>query len=359
LKIFLILLASLLLIYLVLLYEPLPGNEMKDEYFTQFKLRDTQIPIFYSPIYNMSFLGIEKLHPFDSKKYGRIFHILTRKGIIQEDQVVEPSRPTRDILLKIHTEQYLESLKNARKLAHITEIGLIALMPWRITHKRVLVPMLHATGGTILAAKAALDRGWAINLGGGYHHASSDNGGGFCVFADITLSIKNLQESEPRVQKIMIIDLDAHQGNGYARDFLDHENVFILDMYNRFIYPNDEFAKRGVDLKVELDPYIEDDKYLSLLSKALSLAFKKFSPDIIYYNAGTDLMLGDPLGLMKISPSGIIKRDEMVFKKALTHKVPIVMLLSGGYQRANAPVIAESIKNLLSIINKEGKRKLY
>lgn len=342
--------AVLVLGYMLLQFVPLSGREMSEDTLKDFRLRKDQIPIFYSPHYNISFWGLEKLHPFDSKKYGRIYNILTEWGSIKAEQVVEPMRPSRELLLTVHSEDYLERLKSPKKLAEITELGIVTLSPWRITHRKVLVPMLYATGGSILSAKAALDRGWAINLGGGYHHAYASDGGGFCIFADISLSIKYLLKSEDRVKKVMIIDLDAHQGNGHERDFMNRKDIFIMDMYNHRIYPNDEAAKKGIDLKVELEMHVKDNDYLYLLEEGLSKAFEAFSPDIIYYIAGTDIMSGDPLGLMSVSPQGIIKRDQMVFQRALKNKVPIVMLLAGGYQQANAPVIAQSIQNLLTFL---------
>lgn len=342
-----ILLSGLLFFYLLVIIVSVRKQEMNLEDYKNFKLRKDQLPIFYSPKYNISFWGLEKLHPFDSKKYKRIFDILVENKTLKKIQVVEPSQPTRDILLKVHSDDYLQSLKSAQKLARILELGFVSFLPYFLTYRKILTPMLYATGGTMLAPKAALERGWAINLGGGFHHAHAANGGGFCVYADITLAIHFLLETQPSVRKVMIIDLDAHQGNGHERDFIDHENVFIFDMYNKDIYPFDFEAKRGIDLNVELDPYIQDENYLPLLKSSLEEALRKFNPDIIFYNAGTDILEGDLLGLMNISRLGIIQRDEMVFRSALDRKIPIVMLLSGGYQKSNAPVIAQSIENLI------------
>jgi histone deacetylase 11 len=198
---------------------------------------------------------------------------------------------------------------------------------------------------------AAMERGWAINLGGGFHHASADDGGGFCFYSDIALGIKVLRSSTRCPEKIMIIDLDAHQGNGYERDFLQDESIYILDMYNAAVYPNDIKAKLAIDRNIELNSGIGDVDYLDRLSKEMELAFEDFTPGLIFYNAGTDIMTGDPLGRMNISERGIIARDEMVFSKALSEKVPIVMLLSGGYQKENAAVIAKSIHNILKIVS--------
>jgi len=124
----------------------------------------------------------------------------------------------------------------------------------------------------------------------------------------------------------------------------------ILGYIFLHIYPNDIKARLAIDRNVELSSGIGDIDYLDRLAGELELAFRDFAPDLIIYNAGTDILAGDPLGRMNISEQGIIDRDEMVFRKALSKKVPIVMLLSGGYQKENAAVIAKSIENILQIM---------
>lgn len=197
-----------------------------------------------------------------------------------------------------------------------------------------------------MAGKLAVDRGWAINVGGGFHHCSSDKGGGFCAYADITLAIKFLFERVEGISRATIIDLDAHQGNGHERDFLDDRRVFIMDVYNRYIYPGDGYAKRAIKRKVELDWGTEDDEYLQKVELHSEGALNEVRPDIIVYNAGTDILDGDPLGGLAISPQGIIKRDEIVFRAARRRGIPILMVTSGGYQKKTARIIADSIINL-------------
>ena len=350
---FTILICSLpFLVYVGLHVYPydLSGEEAEEKYYIEYRLPGEMLPIFYRDEYNIKFWGIEKLHPFDSRKYGKVFHRLVESNVIQADRVVHPSKPKRDVLLKLHTDRYLKSLEISGNIARIAEVFPLRYLPWRLLHTRILNPMLYATGGTILAARAALERGWAINLGGGFHHASADNGGGFCFYDDIALGVKILRSGSLNPIKIMIVDLDAHQGNGYEKDFLKDDSIYILDMYNADIYPNDIKAKLSIDRNIELRSGIGDSDYLDRLAKELEQAFGDFAPDLIIYNAGTDIMAGDPLGGMNISEQGIIQRDEMVFRMALSKKVPIVMLLSGGYRKENAAVIAKSIENILRII---------
>ncbi|KAG0462808.1 hypothetical protein HPP92_021284 [Vanilla planifolia] len=194
------------------------------------------------------------------------------------------------------------------------------------------------------AAKLAFERGWSINVGGGFHHCSANKGGGFCAYADISLCIK-YAFVRLNISRVIIIDLDAHQGNGHATDFCD-ERVYILDMYNSEIYPLDYEARRYIDQKLELVSGTRTQEYLELLDKALKVAKNKFDPELVIFNAGTDILDGDPLGNLKVSPDGVVMRDEMVFRFAKEASIPIVMLTSGGYTKFSARVIADSIINL-------------
>ncbi|XP_075370267.1 histone deacetylase 11 isoform X2 [Mycteria americana] len=273
-------------------------------------------PIVYSPDYNITFMGLEKLHPFDAGKWGKVINFLKEEKLIADDLIVQAREATDEDLLVVHTRRYLNKLK---------------------------------------AGKLAVDRGWAINVGGGFHHCSSDKGGGFCAYADITLAIKFLFERVQGVSKATIIDLDAHQGNGHERDFMDDHRVYIMDAYNRYIYPGDGFAKRAIKRKVELEWGTEDTEYLQKVHTHVEGALNELKPDIIIYNAGTDILDGDPLGGLAISPQGIVKRDEVVFKAARRRRIPILMVTSGGYQKRTARIIADSILNLhnLGLIDKE------
>ncbi|XP_065850207.1 histone deacetylase 2 isoform X2 [Euphorbia lathyris] len=292
----------------------------------------SKVPLIYSPAYDIAFLGIEKLHPFDSSKWGRVCRFLIKDGELDKTSIVEPLEASNDDLLVVHSESYLNSLKNSRNVAMIIEVG-----------------------GTILAAKLAKEQGWAINVGGGFHHCSSEKGGGFCAYADISLCIHYAFELlnisrfgciSPSTYRVMIIDLDAHQGNGHEMDFSNDSQVYILDMYNSGIYPFDYEARRYIDQKVEVVSGTKTDEYLKKLDEALEVAGHMFVPELVVYNAGTDILDGDPLGRLKVSPEGVTARDEKVFKFARDRNAPLVMLTSGGYMKTSARVIADSILNL-------------
>lgn len=306
-----------------------------------------QLPIIYRKEYNVKFCGLEKLHPFDTKKWGNIFKILSDSGMISKKTVVMPNEAKKEHLLMVHKKKYLKSLKCSFKVARIAEVAPLVLIPNCLVQKAYLRPMRYQTGGSILAGKLALDRGWSINIGGGFHHCSASKGGGFCVYADITLLIHFLLYYFPKqVQRVMIVDLDAHQGNGYENDFKDNDSVYIMDVYNKWIYPKDLKAKQAIRKNVPLDYYIDDENYLRIVKKSLLDALKEFPPDLLVYNAGTDILAGDRLGGLSVTEDGIIVRDEFVFHQAISRKIPIVMLTSGGYQKKTARIIANSILNL-------------
>ncbi|KJE95646.1 histone deacetylase 11, variant [Capsaspora owczarzaki ATCC 30864] len=261
--------------------------------FRQFQLPAAMLPVFYSEAYNMGFGGIEKVlspHPFDATKYRGVFKHL-RAGPLASAfapaRIMAPPAVASDQdLLIAHSEEYLRSLKSSTTVAHIAEVITLAVLPIFMVNYGIVTPQRTMTSGTAFAAKAAMQAGWAINVGGGFHHASCNEGGGFCIFADISFAIKLLMREG--LQRAMIVDLDAHQGNGHENDFAqDKDRVYILDVYNRDIYPGDRKAKSGMSLNVPVSSGIADAEYLQTVNESLDQALAQFSPDLIVYNAGT------------------------------------------------------------------------
>ncbi|KAF5185940.1 Histone deacetylase [Thalictrum thalictroides] len=310
-----------------------------------FEVPLSKVPLIYSSSYDIAFFGIEKLHPFDSSKWGRICQFLIKDGVLEKKWIVEPLEASKDDLLVVHSESYLKSLKSSLEVSIIMEVPPVALLPNCVVQQKALYPFRKQVGGTILAAKLAKERGWAINVGGGFHHCCAEKGGGFCAYADISICI-HFAFIQLNISRVMIIDLDAHQGNGHERDFSKDGRVFILDVYNPEIYPYDLEARKYIDQKVEVVTGTTTDVYLERLDKALEVAGSMFDPELVVYNAGTDILDGDPLGRLKISPDGVVSRDEKVFRFAKDKKIPLVMVTSGGYMKSSARVIADSIVNL-------------
>jgi histone deacetylase 11 len=307
-----------------------------------------KVPVVYSDAYNIRFYGVEKLHPFDCTKNQRVYEDLLSRGFFKEEDIARPAGPVSEEDLKtVHTDFHLENIASSTNyLSYIFELPILNFIPASVTNKLLITPMKHQMQGTVMAGQLAAEFGWAINLGGGMHHGHRERGEGFCPFADITLSINKLRESHPDIKKIMVIDLDAHQGNGHERDFFFDQDVFTMDFYNVREYPGDDTAKRKIDWKEELAPFTRDEEYLGKLSHAFNKIAETYKPDAVYYIAGTDILAGDKVGRLDLTPEGVIKRDEMVFDFAFKSKAPIVMMFGGGYQKNNAKVIADSMANL-------------
>ncbi|XP_020583632.1 histone deacetylase 2 isoform X2 [Phalaenopsis equestris] len=265
-----------------------------------FNVAPSKVAVIYSPSYDIAFLGIEKLHPFDSSKWGRICQFLTNEHALDENSIVEPFEASKDDLLVVHPESYLDRLKSSVNVSMIIEVPPVAMLPNCLVQQKVLHPFRLQVGGSILAAKLAKERGWAINVGGGFHHCSAEKGGGFCVYADITLCVQ-YAFVRLNISRVMIIDLDAHQGNGHETDFSNDRRVYIMDMYNSQIYPLDYEARRYIDQKIELVSGTRTKEYLEDLDRALEVARNQFDPELLVYNAGTDILDGDPLGRLKTS----------------------------------------------------------
>lgn len=335
--------------------------------------RKTKLPIVFHPKYDISFYGVEKLHPFDSKKYGKAFQYLKDNAGITDEQVVQPDMITEVELLQVHSQDYLDTLDQPTTVAEIAEMPILGYVPQCLQRcllqNCLLVPMKYATKGTILAAELAIKKGWAINLSGGYHHAKADSGGGFCFFADIPLAIYYILDNYD-ISKVLIVDLDAHQGNGHESvcgEGKYSDSIDIFDMYNGQIYPNDKAAQKFITYKHPVKSGIRDKEYLGLLRTKLPEAIEKSKPDILVYNAGTDPLAGDPLGRMNISEKGMIERDEIVFRAAghgdaerEEPPIPVVMVLSGGYTKQSARLIGKSTHNILSnVLQVRGIRRYH
>ena len=189
---------------------------------------------------------------------------------------------------------YLLSLNYSLMVTKVIELPLCILPGW-LCRMLLLEPMACQSLGSVEAAVIAKHRGWAVNLGGGFHHASRNRGSGFCVYPDITF-VTHYMEKWYGMKKFMIIDLDAHQGNGHEHDHSDPTRHFIVDAYNHNIFPGDEPAKKNITSDINVRSFTTDDEFLRDVETSLKRAFDLFKPDFIIYNAGTDCMVGDPLG---------------------------------------------------------------
>ncbi|MGD9682579.1 MAG: histone deacetylase [Candidatus Obscuribacterales bacterium] len=308
-----------------------------------------RVPLIYSHRYNISAFGIERLHPFDGSKYRKIHDYLVKKGLRRPGDFLQPQGLEQEELELVHTGQYLRSLERSRKLARILEVPLLSSMPHALIDWRILKPMRLACSGTIQAARLALRHGLAINIGGGYHHAGGDRGGGFCVYADIPTAIASLRAAKPEL-KALIVDTDAHQGDGFASLAANDERTFVLDFFEDDIYP---FPKVEEDMAVPLPPGTTAGQYMKLLAAKLPEAIEKFRPDLIFYNAGSDVLSSDPLSRFQIEPEEMVSRDFFVVSTARKRNLPLAMVLAGGYSSESARAHALSIAKIISTFDRK------
>ncbi len=313
--------------------------------------------VVYSSHYNIGFYGLERLHPFDSRKYGRAWRQLRRRfGSSLRPLHVRPTRAAnREELLLIHTEAYLEQLHDSQYVANALEVPAVRHLPWRAIDYHVLRPMRWATRGTIGAAQQALAHGLAVNLSGGYHHAKPDRGEGFCIYADAAIAVASLRKQEllSKTTRIVCVDTDAHQGNGVCHTFMHDDRVFIFDIFNGGIYPCfDIEARQRIDCAVAITGTCTDAEYMAELQTRLPGFLNSVCNQpvgLAIYNAGTDILAGDPLGGLNISAATILARDLFVVGELGKRQIPTIMLLSGGYTRSSYQLVADSVIRLLQL----------
>jgi histone deacetylase 11 len=301
------------------------------------------VPLVYHPKYNITAFGFEKLHPFDGQKYKRIHAALIARGLRQAGDFIRPRPAKQADLLRLHTCGYLRSLRRVDVLARILEVPQVRRFPAWVINWRILRPMRYATGGTALACRLALEHGVAINLGGGYHHASADHGGGFCVYADVPLAVKTLHD-EGKIAAVLVVDLDAHQGNGTAAVFRGWSWAKILDLYQADIYP---VPKEPEDFPLAVGPGLTGSDYIEMVEDALIDALETVRPDLVVYNAGSDPFIDDPLASFRLAKSELVERDLLVVSLVRERSIPLAMVLSGGYSGQSWRIHADAIEDIL------------
>lgn len=268
-------------------------------------------------------------HLFPTDKYRLVREVLTIKGEFGVENFEEPQPATREQLEKFHTPDYLDKLEKNALTDEEREMLEMPFTPevyrWAVT----------TAGGTILAAKFALRDGVCCHLGGGFHHAYSDHGEALCVINDVGVAVKNMLD-EKVVNRILIIDLDLHQGNGTLAFFRDDPRVLCFSMHQENLYPD---PKEPGGINIGLREGTTDEEYLDYLAGATYSIFDEFQPDFVFYVAGADPYEGDLLGKLKLTINGLEQRDEKVFFEAVNRGIPIVSTAAGGYARRVEDVV--------------------
>jgi len=292
------------------------------------------------------------------KKYQEVYGYLRNTAGLKEDDFYCPQNKISDKdLSKIHDQDYLHSLMYTKSIVDVLNNSGFQVhwaLGWAFNstlQTYFLDPCRYAVAGTVLATQLALQKGWAINLSGGYHRAYSGKGDMLCFFNDIAMAIYTLRRDKTnRDLKVLVVNLDFHAGTGLAQICKNDKNTYMFDSYAEKISDKDkDLFREGYDFTHKLYHGIEDRAYINELTRELLLVIKKVKPGLIIYNAGTDIYKKDPLnkGEAKISQEGIVLRDEIVFKLAKKNKIPIAMLLSGGLSDDTGSIICASLANLI------------
>jgi acetoin utilization deacetylase AcuC-like enzyme len=260
-------------------------------------------------------------HRFPIEKYALLREAVIAEGLVPASRIHDPARATIDELERVHTHDYVERLTNGT--LSDAELRLLGF-PWSAA---LVERSYRAVGGTLGAARRALENGVAMNLAGGTHHAFADRGEGFCVFNDVAIAVRALR-AEGRIRHAAIIDLDVHQGNGTHAIFAGDRETFTFSMHGGRNYP---FHKVPGTLDIELADGTGDDAYLEHLTAALPRVLNEGTPDLVIYLAGADPHERDRLGRLKLTFEGLERRDAMVLEACREVGIPVAITIAGGY----------------------------
>ncbi len=278
------------------------------------------VPIVHHPSYTVT---LPHRRGFPMGKYGRLIELLREKGLAVGEALHEPDLPPRWWLELAHDSDYVDCiLSQTADEAVMRRIGL-PLSPQLAERAQASV------GGTVLAARLAMQRGIACNTAGGSHHAGIAHGAGYCVFNDVAVAARVMQ-AMGLAMNMLVVDLDVHQGDGTAEIFRGDGAVFTFSMHCEENFP---VRKQPSDLDVSLPAGLGDEDYLAMLGEALADLFTGRHPDLVFYNAGVDPHQGDRLGKLSLSDEGLARRDAMVIRACAERGVPIACVLGGGYDR--------------------------
>ena len=276
-----------------------------------------ELPIVNHPDYVAK---INDDNKFPIKKFGELANYLKEIKIVKDFIIPKPC--SFETLNEAHSKDYILKIKEkSLDLLSQKKIGFPL-------NDSVVQRSYVATGGTVLASKLAINHGLACNTAGGSHHATFNEGAGFCVFNDVAVATRYLQK-KGYARRILIVDLDVHQGNGTADIFKDDSSVFTFSMHCKSNYPA---KKTKSNLDVELDDNLEDKEYLEILKKYI-MYLNEESFDFVFYIAGVDIHHNDRLGKLKISDQGIKKRDQIVIGNFYQKRIPLCGVLGGGYNK--------------------------
>lgn len=280
-------------------------------------------------------------HRFPIRKYRMIMERLLSDQLAGPENIYDPGLAGEEILLA-HDPSYYSRVLNAELTP--TEIRALGIP----LHEASLARALNSVAGTIKAAEHAIRDRLGITIGGGYHHAYADHGEGFCIFNDLAITARYLIR-QGSLHKVLIIDLDVHQGNGTASILKEDQSIFTFSMHGAKNYP---LKKEQSDLDIELPDGAGDRQYLQTLERGVHQVMDKFHPDLILYQAGVDVLETDQLGRLALSLQGCQERDALVSRLADRLNIPLVITLGGGYSRNVYAVVDAHVNTIRTALER-------
>ncbi|WP_062203446.1 histone deacetylase [Aureimonas sp. AU12] len=277
------------------------------------------LPLIHHPAFDAQF---DAAHRFPMSKFTRLAEMLVADGLVPDGWHV-PAPALASWLELAHDPRYVEAVMTQR-----VDAATEKAIGFKVD-ERVALRSRCATGGTLLAARLALDGGLACNTAGGSHHAARDGGAGFSVFNDVAVAASVLL-ADGDVGRVLVFDCDVHQGDGTANIFADDPLVFTLSIHGENNYPT---QKARSDLDVPLPDRTVDAAYLAILPPLLERALREAKPDIVFYNAGVDPHADDRLGRLSMSDAGLAERDRRVIGFFRERGIPVAGVIGGGYSR--------------------------
>lgn len=269
-------------------------------------------------------------HRFPIIKYELVREQLLYEGLVQPQQLYDPGLCPEEDILRVHEAAYWEQVKRlALPSQQLRALGL-PLVPETVLRAQ------NSVHCTLVSTRDALEHGLGIHLGGGTHHAYADKPEGFCLLNDLAVAAAWLLARDAR-QRVLVLDLDVHQGNGTASIFKQEPRVFTFSMHCQHNYP---LRKEMSDRDVELPQGITDEAYLNRMEAEVLQVFHKFKPQLVLYQAGVDVMAGDRLGKLSLSKEACYRRDRFVVEICHQQQVPLVLTLGGGYHRVLPELVA-------------------
>lgn len=284
------------------------------------------LKIAYSPVYKYE---LPDGHRFPMAKYEVLPEQLLYEGTVTEANFFHPALLDKAVALQTHTETYWEKLTRiALSEREVRAIG-FPIKEAFVTRGR------HIAQGTLECALFALQHGVALNIAGGTHHAFADRGEGYCCFNDQAVAANYLLHNG-LAKKILIVDLDVHQGNGTAHIFRDEPRVFTFSMHGERNYP---LRKELSDLDLHLPDGMGDKPYLQLLRETLPRLLDEVEPDFVFYQSGVDILDTDKLGRLNVSRAGCLERDRIVLRLCHQNRLPVAVSMGGGYSPRLADIV--------------------